>query len=543
MGAKTLFLLGQAEDIREQSASVGLDDALLSLAVVESALALAEIVNRRPACHPLVIGNRNVSVAELKKLREAEHRRDSIVAQRHPLPLDKPLPEGLRHEGRLLLSAEKVKTWRELAEWRDLHAIQAEETESLERDYAQFCRQIGIISSPFAKVRRAQLRAVIELAESECHLPREWWRVDRAPSLAVGGWKKQLHECFSHVRSGLHPIHFSALSGVAQTHWAHLEAMAENSFNWVSYCLRFVSDRKCKFALKQIYPAVTAPKPEEWELLATHAMAARRMALSLEESAKTHTVLVQITIDYLATAHQGKRPPDSKFVVVELAAGLVEKWRSRNDWFEVESPHWQAAWESANPRLLTEARRLLIAHEQLRFEKGGTDDVAGLAKSYWLAAGRIEQFLRKVSLMAGDHELAVEGSFEAHEEYSRCGEELRALEKYRSFLPEWEGTAPWEKLGEILRWRDDFEQCRGERRLDLDSRKWGEVESILRGHCAAVLEAEETAAHYFALDAEVALASYATFAAVLGEILAGLTMQPLWLEKKSWNARLPPTRS
>ena len=534
-----LSVLAKPEELRELNATVGLDDVLVSRGTVETALSLAQIVMKRPVCHPLVIGNGSISVTELTQLRAAARRQEEIKARRYPISLEGAAPDTLRREARELLAAESAKTWDDLTAQRDLHSERAQWIEALDRDYAQFSKQIGVIASPDAKVRFAQLRAVIELAEAGCHLPRAWWRSDQTPLLAVGGWKKQLNECLAHVQGSPHPLHFSALDGVVTTHWVHVEAMAENGFNVVSYCLRFVNDRKCKFALKQIYPAVVGAKANDWERLAVHAMAARRMSRSLTEAGKTHAVLTQITIDYLATAHKTNVPQGAEEVArVERAAALVERWRARNDWFEVENPHWQTAWETANPRLLAEAKRLLEAHESLRFGSGLADAVSELARGHRMQAARIARFIEQAQTADGDSTLPVEESFAAQTEYLSCVEKLRALEKYHPLLSAGNTSVQWDVLDEILRWRDDFEKCRGARRLDLDSRNWIDVERRLREHVAAVTEIEAAAAYYFSVDAKAEFPDYGTFGEVLAGVLNGLPLQPLWLEKKKWNLRL-----
>jgi hypothetical protein len=539
-GARSsLAVLERCDQIHEQNAEVGLDDALTSRNVAEEALAVAQLVMNRPACHPLVIGNRSLTLAELADLRDAAERQGKIRAQNYPVNLEVPTSEPFRADARTLLKEEGACSWDDLRAAQAVHNDRATLIEAIDREYDLFARQIGLRQTPGAKVRIGQLRGAIELAEAECHIPREWWHHDKAPMVAVGGWKRQLNECRAHVKAAPHPIQFSAIEGLSQSHWSHLEAMAENSFNLVSYCVRFVNDRKCKFALKQMYPGVSRPKAEEWERLAVHAMTARRIANGLTESGKTHTVLTQITIDYLATAHNGDGFAPGKTVSkVERTAELVERWRGRNDWFEVEAPHWQSSWEARNPRVLAEAQKLLSAHEALLHADGPDDIVPALAALHRQKAERIRSFLAQTQAASGNFAHSVEASFAAQDEYGRCGQLLLAFEKYTLLQAEGQSERGWDSIEKILRWRDAFESHRGSRRLDLDNRAWGAVVGGLREHVAAVNDVESIVANYFNVVPSVDVPDYATLREMLASVVAGIPSMPLWLEKRKWSQKM-----
>src|SRR5262249_34355929 len=153
-------------------------------------------------------------------------------------------------------------------------------------------------------------------------------------------------------------LHFVALERVAGTHWQHVEAKAEHGFNLVSYCLHFVNDRKCKYALRQVFPGIPARRFKQWQEITLHAVTALRTVTSLRSVSETHVILKQLTSAYLAVAHEDRDHFANYFThedvkKLESAAALVEQMRARNDLFEVRSGHWQTFWESTNPSLLS----------------------------------------------------------------------------------------------------------------------------------------------------------------------------------------------
>src|SRR5207249_4896221 len=159
------------------------------------------------------------------------------------------------------------------------------------------------------------------------------------------------------------PLHFIALKRVAETHWMHVEAKAEHGFNMISYCLNFVNDRKCKYALRQVFPAIPPRRFKHWQEVTLHAVTALRTVISLRSASESHVILRQLASSYLAVAHESPDHADRYLAhdavrKLEKAAALVEQMRARNDLFEVASAHWQTFWESANPSLLSQVEAL-----------------------------------------------------------------------------------------------------------------------------------------------------------------------------------------
>src|SRR5262249_44792733 len=65
---KILTQLESLDTVREQAASVGIELPIRSDSQVAEVLTLVETVLARPACHPKLIGNRQITLAELEQL-------------------------------------------------------------------------------------------------------------------------------------------------------------------------------------------------------------------------------------------------------------------------------------------------------------------------------------------------------------------------------------------------------------------------------------------------------------------------------------------
>ena len=137
-------------------------------------------------------------------------------------------------------------------------------------------------------------------------------------------------------------MHFLSLERVAATHWNHLEAKAEHGFNVVSYCLHFVNDRKCKYALRQVFPTIPRHGFKQWQEITLHAVTGLPTLNSLRSAADTHTVLKQLTSAYLAVAHEDHNNVEAYLLhedvqILEKVATAAEEMRARNDLFETAS--------------------------------------------------------------------------------------------------------------------------------------------------------------------------------------------------------------
>ena len=406
LSQKILTQLEALNELREMTASVGADSKLVSDTDAAAMLTLAEVVLRRPACHHEVVGNKEVSLPELSDLQRVWSKRDELVKARHPVPLDTPYPAEAEQEAKEILASEQCASWHEMSQHAEAHDSQRGELEAIQPAYRRLCDQLGLIYSPFLKFRRAQLEAVLRLGELRCSIPRSLWSSKSTPVLSVTGWIGQFRACGQQAVTSPSPLHFIALERIAATHWEHVEAKAEHGFNLVSYCLKFVNDRKCKFALYQIYPGIPARGFKGWPELTLHAISTHRIVGSLREVSETHVVLKQLTANYLAAGHE--QPDKFKKILahedvkrLEAAAALVEQLRDRNDLFDVTGVHWQTLWEAPNPRLVGEVQGLLKNFDRLVFPDCQSDDVEVAIQLHKHASDRLQKIPSSVGAAAG----------------------------------------------------------------------------------------------------------------------------------------------
>jgi very-short-patch-repair endonuclease len=542
LSQKILTQLESLNELREWIASVGADSNVASDAEVAAMLTLAEVVLRRPPCHHEVVGNREVSSVELNELQRVWERREELVKARHPVPLDAPYPPEAEQEARDLLAAEGCSTWQEMTLRTQAHDAQRGDLEATQPVYRRLCDQLGLVYSPLLKFRRAQLEAVLRLGELKCSIPRDWWSAHSTPVLSVTGWAGQFHACGQQAVTAPSPLHFVALERVAATHWEHVEAKAEHGFNLVSYCLKFVNDRKCKFALAQVYPGIPARGFKGWRELTLHAISTHRIVASLRVAAETHVVLKQVTANYLASGHEQpnkfKEMLDHEDVKrLETAAALVEQLRARNDLFDVAGVHWQTLWEAANPRLVGEVRALLAEFDRLVFPDCQSDDVEVAIELHKKASERIAGFLKSWEQQPGDRTQRVLSSLEAQREFVRCNDRLKRLEHYSGIQTPAHPFPDWAFIRESIAWRDLFENLCGPQRLDIDRKVWADIATRLKAHQSLLAEAYGRLNHYFE-SATGNLSDYDSLVALLAEIQTELPRYQLWLEKKKWQEKI-----
>ena len=542
LSQKILTQLETLNELREWIAAVGADSKVATDAEVAATLALAEVVLRRPQCHHEVVGNREVSSEELNHLQQVWTRREELVNARHPVPLEAPYPAEAQEEAKALLESERCSTWQELELRADDHDSQREALEATQPVYRRLCDQLGLVYSPLLKFRRAQLEAVLRLGELKCSIPRVWWTANSTPVLSVAGWIGQFHACGQQALSAPSPLHFIALERVAATHWEHVEAKAEHGFNLVSYCLKFVNDRKCKFALSQVYPGIPARGFRDWRGLTLHAISTHRIVVSLRAASETHVVLKQLAANYLATGHEQPKKFNEMLDhedVRRLEAGavLVEQLRDRNDLFDVAGVHWQTLWEAANPRLVGEVRALLDTFDRLVFPKSQSDDVESALEIHKRASEAIRIFLRAWKLHDGDSAQSVLMGFEAQREFARCNELLTRLEHYKGIHTSAHPFPDWGFMLESLEWGDAFVQMCGTQRLDIDRKLWSDIYSRLEAHQVLLAAAYERLNHYFP-DTSGNITNYDHLVSILADIQMELPRYQLWVQKKKWREKI-----
>jgi very-short-patch-repair endonuclease len=543
LAQKILAQLESLDEVLEWTATVGIEWPLESDRKVTDVLALVETVLEKPVCYPRIVGNSQLSLAELERLQLEWEKREKLLAARHPVPLAELYPAEAESEAKDLLAAEVATSWQDLSRREVYHTDRHAEMEGSQDRYLRLCDQIGLVYSPLLKVCRAQLQAVLSLGGFGGLIPRDWWTAATNPVLLVNGWTGKLRACISHAKSAPLPLHFVALERVASTHWQHVEAMAEHGFNMVSYCLNFVNDRKCKFALRQAYPSIPVRGFKQWREVTLHAVTAQITAKSLRSAAEAHVVLKQLTENYLSVAHEVGDGAEQFLEHEDVerlknAAALVEQWRARNDLFEVDSVHWQTFWESPNPNLLSQVQALLSELDTLALPDKRSDNLEEALMFFELSRERIQSFLQAYERQDGDRTQSVLAVFAAQKEFARSQERLAPLAKYLELLGEGQSNPDWTWLRDTIVWRDLFEKLRGQQKLDVDSPLWAKLRDRLQTHHAVMKEAYEELNGFFE-DCLSDMGEYDSLKALLDQILHELPRHPLWLEKKRWQKKIP----
>jgi very-short-patch-repair endonuclease len=539
-------ILGQIEalhEVREWISVVGIELPLNSDANINDVLALVTTVLSKPSCHPKLIGNDQVSIKELQHLESKWKKCETLIAARHPVPLEEIPPASGRQEAESLLSSERAKSWDDLSKREQYHKQKKSEFETSQKNYQRVCNQIGLVYSPLINTRRAQLQTVLSMASWGTTIPRSWWKPDTTPVLTVAGWKANFRACATHAQSAPLPLHFVALERVATTHWQHVESKAEHGFNFVSYCFNFVNDRKCKYALRQVFPTIPTRGFKQWQEVTLHAVTAMRTVTSLRSAAESHVVLKQLTSSYLAGAHENSDENENYLSSAEInalenMAAIVEQIRERNDLFEIENPYWQTFWESVNASVLANVQAAFSELDTLVLPEGQqTDNLEEALQFYEASAQRIRLFLDTYEKQEGDRNLSVLTSFDAQKEFGKCRGELAAMPKYFDLSPHNQSSPDWKWLLEVISWRDLFQRLRGQQKLDIDSPVWSKLKSHLERHQSAMKE------DYLQLESlfdnsPSTLPDYDALTAILAEITGEIPRRSLWLEKKRWQEKI-----
>jgi very-short-patch-repair endonuclease len=538
-------------DVKEWAASIGIELPLDSDENVASVLALVATVLEKPPCHPRLIGNLNISQAELAHLKSQWERREKLIAARHPVVLSEKYSDETEKAALALaeraadelLRAESAKTWADLSRRVEYHANRHNEIDANHKSYRRLCEQIGLVYSPMLTIRRAQLQAVLSLGNLGTTVPRAWWKSDTTPVLSVAGWKAHFQACAAHAKNSPLPLHFVALERVATTHWEHVEAKAEHGFNLVSYCVHFVNDRKCKYALRQVFPTIPTRGFKNWQEVTLHAVTAMRTVQSLRGASESHVVLKQLTSAYLAVAHQESESVQTYFsredvLALEKIAALAEQMRDRNDLFEVASVHWQTFWESTNASLLATVRKILSDFDTLVLpDAQQSDNLEDAQQFYEVSRQRIHKFLHDHEQHEGDRANSVTAAFAAQRDFADCQQKLLLLTKYLELQNAGQHQPDWKWLGEVIAWRDLFERLRGAQKLDVDSGLWTKLRDRLEHHQGVMESAYEELNRLFERPCE-RLVDYTALVALADEIQNGLPSRPLWLEKKRWQGKI-----
>jgi very-short-patch-repair endonuclease len=545
--------LESLETAKELASTVGIDLPLGSDAEASNMLALVSTVLKKPSCHNHLVGNIKFTLSELAYLKLQWERRQQIFGTRHPVELLEPdtfemqkanlaVAERVAKE---LLNNEGVGTWDDLARRALHHADRKAEIGAAEKSYQRLCDRLGLVHVPSLAIRRAQIQRVLALADLGVNIPRNWWKTDLSPVHAVAEWKAFLSECARHVTASLLPIHFVALEQVSATHWKHVEAMAENGFNFVSYCVSYIDDRRCKYALRLIFPKIPSRGYKHWQEATLHAVAAFRTVRSLRTAAEAHVGLKQLTSAYLAAAHDGDELLERYLKKVEVrsleeTAAAVEQNRKKPDFFILSCVQWETFWESPDQVLVAAAKAFLAELDMLALpDRLQTDDLEEAARFHSEAHEKILAFLSEEERKPGDRTNSVIASFSARRDFADCQKNLAPLEAYlelhgaasASASPNW----PW--LEQVIGWRDQFERMCGRQKLDIDSALWATLQAHLTNHEAALMDAYGELDRFFDFS-WTDLPSYVSLTAKTSEVVDELPRFHLWLEKRRWNGKI-----
>lgn len=540
------------ETVQEVAAALGVEWFLESGLEVAEVLELARAINGRPPCHPQLIGNPAINLSEVAGLKRSWNHKNELEASHHPVSLSEVYSDEVQATAVELLSKEKVDTWEELSTCAQAYSSKLEILHREEDKYVSICDQIGLVYSPLLKVRRGQLQAVTVLGQLGASVPREWWTVSTTPVLTLAAWKSNFQACASAESDSPLPLHFLALERIAETHLKYVEAKAEHGFNVVSYCLHFVNDRKCKYALRQVFPKIPHRRFKQWQEVTLTAVAALPILRAFRAAAHAHPTLVQLSSAYLTVAHENGQTfeeflNNEEVLKLEKATAFVEKMRGRNDFYSVSNTHWQTYWEFPNPRLNSELTAMLTNLDSLEMPREAADNVQTALNLYEQSRKQIQDFLSHYETTNGDRTKSVLEAFEAQKEFAKCTQELEPLKRYLGLQDRSQdlGQEPnWDWLQNVIHWRDEFERMKGDQRLDIDSSKWRQLESDLRQHQTVMAAAYSSLAHFFDSatecigDRESSEIDYEALKEILGDILQELPLRHLWLQMRRWQDRI-----
>lgn len=528
---------------REWAASLGIESPLNSDADVEYVLTLATTVLEKPICHTTLLANDGLKISELEHLQKLWDVREQLLAAHHPLPLTTPYPPEAEEEARELVERERVRTWQDIHDREAYYRRTRDALEAHQQKYRRLCSRLGLVYSPLLKVRLAQLKVVRALASVGATIPRAWWRPDTSPVAQVATWKANLQTCARLVQEAPFRIDLTAFDRIATTYWKHVESKAEHGFNLLSYCLHFVDDRKCKYALHQVFPTIPARRFKHWAEVTQHAVRAFHAVRSLQAAADFHPALKQLTSAYLAAASDGQNHLDNSLAPerihpLENAAVLTEQLRDRTDLFDVHGDPWQMFWELPNATQLSEVESLLFELDSLTLPEGlRSDDLELALREVDEAASRIHHFLERYEAPGGDRTNAVLASFAAQQTYAACQSALERLKQYVELQAARQDQPNWPWLYKALAWRDQFTRLRGHQKLDINSPLWATLARYLQEHQAVMAESYKQLEALFENPTE-GVNNYDALRARLTVIIQELPRAALWLEKRRWQQKI-----
>jgi len=530
-------------EIAEYSASVGIEYPMDADYNIDKILDIVDIVLKKPSCHPQLIGNTNITIKELKHLENIWKERIDLLEQRHPLVLGETNSNQEEAEAKYLVSTEKVQTWAEMFDRLNYYSCQLDNLKDIQKEYLHICEQIGLKKTLLLKTSKAQLQLVLNLLNTRCSIPRFWWQITNNPVLFIEGWISKLKQCFNSVKNSPKPVDLISLERISTTNnWVHIEAMAEHGFNAISYCLHYVNDRKCKYTLRQAYKSIPSRGFKQWRDINLHAVTTVQDLKSFREASKAHSILVQLTENYISVAHELCYDVDQyinneNIIRLKAAATLVEQYRDKVDIFESNGFKWENFWELPDQNTISQIESILHKISKISIPDGQSDNFDEILKFYTESVNKIGDFLHKCLKNDGDRSSPILESFEAQREFIYCQNELKVLPKYIGLQSEKQTNPDWIFLNDVISWRDAFEYLRGQQKLDIDSPKWIILKEGLLKHKEFMMKAYQTLSSSFE-ELPGSLGGYSGLREYLAEIISEIECYPLWLEKKRWQKKI-----
>jgi hypothetical protein len=412
----------------------------------------------------------------------------------------------------------------------------------MDSEYSRIVTQRGWISQRRQSERVAQMAQVTELLATQVAIPSRWWsQTDGSAKAGLAQWRREMDSLASHAKTATSPIDLAALARVADKTWPEFQAIAEDGFNAISYCLRFRNDRRVKLALKQIYPKLPHSGERSWLDLVLHAVKAREILTKIREGAAWHFDLSGMTEACLAaTPGQTSFFPEeyrARFETLERAADLTERLRLRNDLFALENPVWRAHWETAGLRQVTELYQCLSVWKEWASPNPSDDDVE--RSRTWLEQriANVSAFLGRHVTAVGDHTQSVIRAWDDHATYVAKTTKLGELKRYQQITGDEPESVKWSEVRSILVWRDETRAARGSRKLDLDHQVWKQVGLLTAELVASFNQALQQLEQFFshpAGDAE----NFSALSLRLSAIAAGIPLLDVWCRKAEWKEKV-----
>jgi hypothetical protein len=537
------------EALEELLSTVGVDIPLNSIHSAINISVLAKSVINKPKCHLSILGAKEYNITELNKLKDIWLKCKDIEEKNYPISLSKKVLPAILESVDNLSRLENAVSWQQFLNSIIFHDQRINRLKEHQSKYKLIVEQLGLIYSPSLKVRRSQIYSLVALGQLGVSIPRDWWDSKSSPLIAIANWKAQLQACAAHAKRSPLPLHFVSLERISKTHWHFIEAKAEHGFNAISYCLNFVNDRKCKYALKQVFPDIPQRRFESWQEVTLHAVSALHSMRDLQQSAQVHNVLKQLTQGYLGISHEN--PSASTFLehrdisLLDKAASCVEQMRPRRDLFEIEASHWLTFWEAVNPTMIARAEEYLRAIDSLEMPLEETDNVESAIEAHCNRRDALAAFISQTHLLSGDDETSVVESFNAQKQYCEYQASLNLLAKYLALQDHPSEQPNWEKLEQWVTWRDAFESLRGIQKLDIDSKFWSIIDSDLDCFYKEVSKDKNELLEFFEIPDE-SIDLFSEIQSIIEGIQSQIHLSAAWIEKKKWHFRvtlLPELRS